>query len=150
MLVLFFLVTPRPNELFYVADDGSLEFLGPSRTYGWEAKSSVAITRSLSLNGGITKVSNAFYRGTAPRVYVDRAPHFVANAGLTLAEWRGWSGSLRLRAINSYRLDGEDAGLRAAGHTVADFSVMRRLSKRADLSFGADNLTDRQYLETQN
>ena len=140
----------RSNELVYVADDGSLEFLGPSRTYGWEAKSSVAITRSLSVNGGITKVSNAFYRGTAPRVYVDRAPHFVANAGLTLAAWRGWSGSLRLRAINSYRLDGEVAGLRASGHTVIDLGVMRRLSKKVDLSFAADNLTDRRYLETQN
>ena len=140
----------RSHELVYVADDGSLEFLGPSRTYGWEAKSSVTLTRTLSFNGGVTKVSNAFYRGTAPRLYVDRAPHLVANAGLTLAAWRGWSGSLRWRAINSYRLDREDASVRAAGHAVVDLGVMRRLSRRMDLSFAADNLANRRYLETQN
>lgn len=140
----------RSNELVYVADDGSLEFLGPSRTYGFEAKSSVAITRALSLSGGITKVINGFYRGVDPRVYVDRAPHFVANAGLTLSSWNGWSGSLRMRAINSYRLDGEDANIRAAGHTVVDFSLVRRITRKVDFNFALDNLTNRQYLETQN
>ena len=35
----------------------------------------------------------------------------IAVAGLTaltLAGWRGWSGSLRMRAINHYRLDGDE------------------------------------------
>lgn len=140
----------RSNEMVYVADDGSLELLGPSRTYGFEAKSSVALTRSLSFNGGLTRVSNAFYRGTHPRQYVDRAPHFVANAGLTLASWKGWSGSLRLRSINSYRLDPEDAGIRATGHTVTDFSLVRRINRRADFNFAIDNIANRDYFETQN
>lgn len=140
----------RSNEMVYVADDGSLEFLGPSRAYGWEAKTSVDITRRLTFSGGVTAVSNAFYRGTAPRVYVDRAPRLTANAALTLANWRGWSGSLRMRAINSYRLDGEDAALRAAGHTVWDFSMVRRLRRNVDLNFAVDNLLNRRYYETQN
>jgi outer membrane receptor protein involved in Fe transport len=140
----------RSNELVYIADDGSLEFFGPSRTYGWEAKTSVELTRRLSFSGGLTKVGNAFYRGTSPRVYVDRAPHFVANAGLTLANWKGWSGSVRMRSINSYRLDGEDASLRAAGHTVFDFSAVRRLRRNVDFNFGIDNLLNRSYYETQN
>ncbi len=140
----------RSNELVYIADDGTLEFAGPSRAYGWESKMSVELTRRLSFSGGITKVTNAFYRATAPRVYVDRAPHFVANAGLTLANWKGWSGSLRMRAINSYRLDGEDASIRAAGNTVYDFSMVRRLRRNIDFNFGIDNLLDRSYYETQN
>ena len=140
----------RSNELVYVADDGSLEFLGRSRAYGLEAKSSVALTRHLSLSGGLTRVSNAFYRGTLPRVYVDRAPHFVANAGLTLSGWRGWTGSLRMRAINGYRLDGEDAAIRGLGHTVWDFSAVRRVSRRMDFNFGVDNVANRRFLETQN
>ncbi len=71
----FALVAPLPpiwidrsNELVYVADDGSLEFLGPTRAYGYEAKASVEIHGRLSFNGGLTKVANAFYRGTAPRL----------------------------------------------------------------------------------
>jgi hypothetical protein len=92
------------HEQVYVPDDGSFDFKGPSRAYGYEAKIAVALTRRIALNGGLTKVGNAFYRGGDHRVYVDSAPHFVANGALTVAPSRGWSGSLRLRAIDHYRL----------------------------------------------
>lgn len=140
----------RSNELVYIADDGTLEFMGPSRTYGYETKLSVELTRKLTFSGGITKVLNAFYRGTSPRDYVDRAPHFSANAGLTLSNWRGWSGSLRVRAINHYRLDVADERIAAAGHTVWDFSMVRRIRRGLDFNFAIDNLLDRSYYETQN
>src|SRR5262249_49943791 len=42
------------NEQVYIPDDGSFEFKGPSRAYGYEAKASVALSRRLSLNGGVT------------------------------------------------------------------------------------------------
>ena len=140
----------RSNELVYNADDGSFEFQALSRAYGYEAKASIEITRKLSLNGGVTKLLNAFYRGTSPRVYVDRAPHFVANAGLTLAGWLGWSGSIRLRAINHYRLDGEDPSILAAGHTVVDLGLSRRIRRGVEFKLAIDNVTDRLYYETQN
>ena len=138
------------NEQVYVPDDGTFEFKGPSRAYGLEVKSSIALTRHLSLNGGVTKIANAFYRGGETRVYVDSAPHFVANAALTMAAWRGWSGSLRMRAINRYRLDGEDPSIVASGHTVFDFGLSRRLRRNLDLNLSFDNLTNRDYYETQN
>lgn len=140
----------RSNELVYIADDGTLEFYGPSRAYGFETKAALQVTRRVSLNGGITRVSNAFYRDTHPRAYVDRAPHFIANAALTVANWRGWSGSARMRTINSYRLDQLDSGIRAAGHTVFDMSLVRRLARSADFLFSIDNFTNRRYYETQN
>ena len=34
------------NEQVYIPDDGSFEFKGPSRAYGYEAKASVAITHA--------------------------------------------------------------------------------------------------------
>ena len=141
----------RSNEIVYAADDGTFELFGPSRAYGAEVKTSVAITSKLSFNGGITQVGNAFYKGTSPRQYVDRAPHFVANTGLTLSNWRGWSGSLRLRAINHYRLNTDDGPPQtAAGNTVTDFSMVRRLRRNLDFNFSVDNLLDRSYYETQN
>ena len=70
------------NEQVYIPDDGSFEFKGPSRAYGYEAKVSVEFTRHLSLNGGLTKMANAFFKGGDHRVYVDSAPHFVANAAV--------------------------------------------------------------------
>ena len=138
------------NEQVYIPDDGSFEFKGPSRAYGYEAKASIAINRHLSLNGGMTKMLNAFFKGGDHRVYVDSAPHFVANAALTLAGWHGWSGSLRMRAINHYRLDGEGPSIVATGLTVFDLGVARQIRRGVELNLSLDNLTNRDYFETQN
>jgi hypothetical protein len=140
----------RSNEKVYIPDDGTFEFKGPSRAYGFETKASVQLTRRVSFNGGITKVANAFYRGTGPREYVDSAPHFTSNAGLTIAGWHGWSGSLRMRAINHYRLDGTDPSIVASGHTVIDFGMSRRIYRGVEFNLSVDNMTNRDYYETQN
>jgi len=138
------------NEQVYVPDDGSFEFKGPSRAYGYEAKAGIQLTRHLSWNGGLTKTLNAFFKGGDHRVYVDSAPHFVANSALTLAGWHGWSGSLRMRAINHYRLDGDDPSIVASGHTVFDLGISKRINRKVDLNLSFDNLTNRDYYETQN
>lgn len=140
----------RSNEQVYIPDDGSIEFQGPSRAYGFEVKTSVRITRHVAFNGGLTRVGNAFFRGTSPRVYVDSAPHVVSNAALTLSDWHGFSGSLRFRYINNYRLDGEDPGIRASGLSVLDFSLVKRLRRGLEFNLAVDNLTDKVYYETQN
>ncbi|MDR3718673.1 MAG: TonB-dependent receptor [Bryobacteraceae bacterium] len=138
------------NEMVYIPDDGSFEFKGPSRSYGYEAKTSIELTHHLSLNGGLTKIGNSFYRGGDHRVYVDSAPHLTANAALTLSAWRGWSASLRLRAINHYRLDGDDPSIVATGSTIWDLSLTRQLHHGVELSLSCDNLLDKSYYETQN
>lgn len=140
----------RSNEQVYIPDDGSIEFAGPSRSYGFEIKNSIQITRALSFNGGITRVMNAFYRGTSPRAYVDSAPHAVVNAGFTLADFHGFTASLRYRHTGNYRLDDEDAGIRASGLDVLDFSLRKQLRRWLDFNLAIDNLTDKHYYETQN
>jgi outer membrane receptor protein involved in Fe transport len=140
----------RSNEEVYIPDDGSFEFKGPSRSYGWEAKSSVSFTQHVSLNGGFTQVTNAYYRGTSPRVYVDSAPHSVGNAGLTVSSWHGFYSSLRYRHISAYRLDGLDPTIRATGLDVVDWSVSKQVRHNVDFNFAVDNLNDKTYYETQN
>ncbi|MEJ7616165.1 MAG: TonB-dependent receptor [Pyrinomonadaceae bacterium] len=140
----------QSNQQVYIPDDGSIEFAGPSRTYGFEAKTSVQIHRFLAFSGGLTQVSNAFYRSTRPRIYVDSAPHTVANAGLTFSGYRGLTGALRYRHISNYRLDGEDAQIRAAGHDVLDLSFAKRIRSWMSFNFSIDNLTNKRYFETQN
>ena len=108
----------RSNEQVYVPDDGTFELKGPSRSNGYEGKISFQLLRHLALEGGITQVMNAFYRGTSPRVYVDSAPHTVANAGFTLSEWHGGYASVRYRHTSNYRLDGLDPTIRATGFDV--------------------------------
>ena len=138
------------NEQVYIPDDGTFEFKGPSRAYGYEGKASVAISGHLSLNAGLTKIGNSFFLGTGPRTYVDSAPHFVSNAGLTLAAWHGWSGSLTMRAINHYRLVDDDASVVASGHTVFDLGLARQIRRGVEFNLSLDNLTSRDYYETQN
>jgi len=148
----------RSNEQVYVPDDGTFEFKGPSRSYGWEAKTSLQLTRRASFNAGFTQVSNAFYLGTLPRQYVTNAPHSVANAGVTLSAWRGFNASLRYRHISSYILDPDDdpavlaGGIfpRASGLDVVDFAVSKRLTHAVDFNFAVDNLNNKRYWETQN
>lgn len=138
------------NQQVYIPDDGSIEFAGPSRAYGFELKNSVRITHHLAFNGGVTQVMNAFFRGTRPREYVDSAPHTVANAGFTLSDFRGFSGSLRYRHTSNYRLDPLDAGIRAAGLDVVDLGVNKRLRRNLDFNLSIDNLFNKRYFETQN
>ena len=106
--------------------------------------------RFLSFYGGMTKVANAYFRGTGPREYVTNAPHFVPNAGFTLTSWHGWSGSLRFRAINRYRLDSFDPSIAAAGHVVWDAGVARRVRRGVEFNVTVDNILNRSYWETQN
>ncbi|MDX6692774.1 MAG: hypothetical protein QOF02_377, partial [Blastocatellia bacterium] len=140
----------RSNEQVYIPDDGRIEFAGPSRADGFEVKASAQLTRALTFNGGLTRVMNAFYRGTSPRVYVDSAPHLTANAGFTLTDFHGFTASLRYRHTGNYRLDGEDARLRAAGLDMLDLSLSKRLRPSLDFNLSVDNLTNKRYFETQN
>jgi outer membrane receptor protein involved in Fe transport len=140
----------RSHEQVYVPDDGSIEFRGPSRAYGYQAKFSARIFAALAVNGGLTQVTNAFYRGTSPRLYVDSAPHTVGNLALTFHSWKNILASLRYRHTGSYRVDGLDAALRASGLDVVDLSLTRRLRRDVDLNLTIDNLTNKRYYETQN
>ena len=144
----------RSNEQVYIPDDGSIEFAGRSRSYGVEMKNSIRFNRYFSFNGGLTQVIKAYYPGefTADnrRVVIDSAPRTVANGGLVLSELRGFNAFLNWRHISSYRLDGEDRSIKAAGHDVVDLSLTKRLRKWVDLNFSIDNVLNKKYYETQN
>lgn len=140
----------RSNEQVYVPDDGTFEFQGPSRSYGYELKGSFRINQYLALNAALTQVTQSFFLGTNPRAYVESAPHNVEDAGLTLSGWHGFYSSLRWRHVGSYRLDELDSNIRASGLDVVDFAVSRQIRPWVEFSFDVDNLTDKQYCETQN
>jgi outer membrane receptor protein involved in Fe transport len=148
----------RSNEQVYIPDDGSIDFAGRSRSFGFEIRNSVRFNNYLSFNGGLTQVLRAFFPGefftdannSRRRVIVDSAPHTVANGSFVLSSLRGFNSSLNWRHISSYRLDGEDDSIRAAGHDVVDFSLSKRLKKWVDVNFSIDNLFNKKYYETQN
>lgn len=144
----------RSSEQVYIPDDGSIEFAGPSRSYGIEFRKSVRFNRYLTLNGGLTQVFNSYFKGQrtddGSRLIVDSAPKTVANGSIVFSEVYAINSSLNWRHISGYRLDGADRTIRASGHDVVDFSISKRLKKWIDLSFSVDNLLDKKYYETQN
>jgi outer membrane receptor protein involved in Fe transport len=145
-----YFVIDHSNEQVYVPDDGSFEFKGPSRATGYEVKVSAQLTKYLSFSGGLTQVTNAFYRGASPRVYVDSAPHTVADARLLFSSFHGFFGTLAYRHTGNYRLDGEDPTIRASGLDVLDLSLRQRVRSWLDVNLSIDNLADKHYFETQN
>lgn len=140
----------RSNEQVYIPDDGSIELSDPSRSYGFETKTSIKINRYFNFNAGITQVLESYFRNTSPRVFLDSAPHQTINGGITLNDWNGFTGSLRYRHINNYRLDGSDDSIRASGFDILDLSLNKTLRKWIELNFSIDNLTNKRYWETQN
>lgn len=152
-----FFFIDRSNEQVFIPDDGSIEFAGRSRSYGFELKTSAKLNRFISFNGGLTQVIRAYYPGqftenNSPRerIIIDSAPHTVTNAGLNFNEIKGFNFALNWRHISSYRLDAEDRSIRAAGHDVVDFNLTKRLNRWIDLNFAVDNLLNKRYFETQN
>ena len=55
-----------------------------------------------------------------------------------------------MRAINHYRLDGEDPSIVASGHTVFDMGLAKQVRPGVEFNLSLDNLTSRDYWETQN
>jgi hypothetical protein len=153
----------RQHEDVYDPDNGTMDYQGPSRSYGWEAKTSVQMTNHVSWNAGITQVSNAFFLGTNPRQYVDSAPHTVANSSLTLNGWHGLFSSLRYRHISRYLIVNPDdtsvppappytnsAYTHASGLDVIDFALTKKLVRGLECNLAVDNLNNKHYYETQN
>jgi hypothetical protein len=153
----------RQHEDVYDPDNGTMQYQGPSRSYGWEVKTSVQVSGHLSWNAGVTQVSNAFFLGTRPRQYVDSAPHTVANSSVTLSDWHGFFSSLRYRHISRYLLVNPDntlvppaqpytnsATANASGLDVLDFAVTKKLWRGLEWNLSVDNLNNKRYYETQN
>jgi outer membrane receptor protein involved in Fe transport len=55
-----------------------------------------------------------------------------------------------MRAINHYRLDGEDPEITAQGHTVFDVNVAKQVRRHVQMSLAVNNALNRRYYETQN
>jgi hypothetical protein len=145
----YFLID-HSNEQVYIPDDGTFEFKDASRSTGYEVKASARLTRYLSVNGGLTQVTNAFFRGTSPRVYVDSSPHLVSNGTVMISGLGGFFAALNYRHVSNYRLDGKDVSNRAAGLDVIDFSFRQRIRSWVDFNFSIDNVANKKYFETQN
>lgn len=145
----FFLIDNSATQV-YIPDDNTIEFQGPSRSYGYEVKTGVRLNSYLSLNLSGTRVLNSFFRGTSPREFVSNAPSVTLNANLVLASFKRFNGVISYRHINSYILDSINTSIKASGLDVVDLQVSRKLFKHFAASIGIDNLLNKKFFEVQN
>lgn len=145
----FFLIDNSSAQV-YITDDNTIEFQGPSRSYGYEIKNSVRFNSYLSLNLSGTRVLNTFLKGTSPREFLSNAPSFTFNSNLVLSNLKGVTSVISYRHINSYLLDSIDTSLRASGLDVVDLKVSKKLIRGFEVSMGIDNLLNKKYFEVQN
>jgi hypothetical protein len=153
----------RQHEAVYDPDNGTMQYQGPSRSYGWEIKASAQMSEHLSWNAGLTQVGNAFFLGTSPREYVDSAPHSVANSSITMSGWHGLYTSLRYRHISRYLVVNPDdtsvppalpytssVQTYASGLDVLDLAATKKLRYGLEWNLSIDNMNNKRYYETQN
>src|SRR5262249_1399966 len=145
----FYLIDASSTQV-YVPDDGSIEFKGPSRSYGYEFKGRVQFNHSLSLTTNLTHVLNAIYKGTITLEYDSNAPTVVGGGSLIISNIECFSGYINYRHINSYRLDETDNTFRASGLDVVDFQTTKRINRFLNLQFSIDNVLGKSFFETQN
>lgn len=145
----FFLIDNSATQV-YIPDDNTIEFQGSSRSYGYEIKTGLRLNSYVSLNLSGTRVLNSFFKGTSPREFVSNAPSATMNANLVLSSFKGFSGVVSYRHINSYILDSVQTSVRASGLDVVDLQASRKITKHFAFTVGMDNLLNKKFFEVQN
>jgi hypothetical protein len=79
---------------------------------------------------------------------IARAPRLTLNAAVVLADWRDWSGQLRVRHVADHPAV-EDGSVDASGFIVTDLHVRRRVSADWDALVSVENLFNSSYREAQ-
>jgi hypothetical protein len=130
------------SELVFVGDAGTTEAGRPSRRWGFELANYWDVNDWLALDADVAW-SHARFRDDAPEGrHVPGAIETVVAAGVTLKEWRGFFGSLRLRYFGPRPLI-EDDSVRSDSTILVSAQLGYRWRERCSLTVDAFNLLDR-------
>ena len=131
------------SELLFVGDAGTTEAGRPSRRWGIELANYWDVNDWLALDADVSW-SQARFRDDAPEGRrIPGSIETVVAAGITLKEWRGLFGSLRLRYLGPRPLT-EDGGVRSAATVLVNAQLGYRWNERWALSVDAFNLLNRE------
>jgi outer membrane receptor protein involved in Fe transport len=133
------------GELRWVGDEGVTELAGATRRHGFEFEGRWQVIPGVWTDLDLTR-STGFYRDTGEAIA--RAPRLTWSAGLVVADRRGWSAEIGGRHVGDHPAV-EDRSRNAAGFTVVDLTVRRRLSARWEATATVDNLLDADVREAQ-
>ncbi|MCA0153474.1 TonB-dependent receptor [Winogradskyella vincentii] len=135
------------QEFVYVGDAGVVEPSGETERYGLDFGLRYQFSDWFFLDADATLTEARSVNEPEGNDYIPLAPDFTLAGGLSVNNYKGFSGGLRFRYLDD-RPANEDNNIVAEGYFVTDFNVNYQLK---DLTFGIsiNNLFDVDWNETQ-
>ncbi|HEU4428071.1 MAG TPA: TonB-dependent receptor [Myxococcota bacterium] len=130
------------SELVFIGDAGTTEAGRPSRRYGIELANYWDVNDWLALDADVSW-SHTRFRDAAPEGdHVPGSIETVVAAGLTLKDWHGFFGSVRLRYFGPRPLLGDDS-VRSDPTLLLGAQLGYRFAERYTLTLDVFNLLNR-------
>ena len=135
------------QEFVYVGDAGIVEPSGKTRRYGLDLGLRYQMNDWLFFDTDATLTHARSIDDPDGQNYIPLAPDFTLTGGISVDDYKGFSGGLRLRYLDD-RAANEDNSIVAKGYTVTDFNVNYTI-KDVTLGIAIENLFDVEWNETQ-
>ncbi|WP_165023661.1 TonB-dependent receptor [Dysgonomonas sp. ZJ279] len=135
------------QEFVYVGDAGIIEPSGKSRRMGADLGIRYQLNNWLFLDADANYAFARSIDEPKGENYIPLAPDFTSTAGISLSNWKSFSGSFRFRFMNN-RPANEDNSIVADGFTVFDVNLNYQY-KGLLVGASIENLFNTKWKETQ-
>jgi outer membrane receptor protein involved in Fe transport len=136
------------QEFVYVGDAGIVEPSGESKRYGLDLGLRYQITDWLYFDTDATLTHARSVEEPSGEDYIPLAPDFTLTGGLSVNNFKGFSGAIRYRFIDD-RPANEDNSIVAEGYFVTDLNLSYEFANNLVLGIAIENLFDTEWNETQ-
>lgn len=135
------------DELVYVGDAGIVEPSGRTRTAGVDFGVRYQLSDHLFFDTDATYSYARSVDAPEGEDLIPLAPNFTWTGGISLLDYKGFSGGVRSRFLND-RPANEDNSIEAEGYFITDINVNYRW-KCYELGLVIENVFDQEWKETQ-
>ncbi|WP_405569124.1 TonB-dependent receptor domain-containing protein [Winogradskyella sp. Asnod2-B02-A] len=135
------------QEFVYVGDAGIIEPSGKTRRYGLDLGLRYQLNDWLFVDTDATLTNARSIDEPDGEDYIPLAPDFTLTGGLSVDDFKGFSGGLRFRYLDD-RAANEDNSIVAEGYMVTDFNVNYTWNNTT-FGLAVENLFDVDWNETQ-
>lgn len=135
------------QEFVWVGDAGIVEPSGRTERQGVDLGLRYQPNDFLFIDFDINYVLGRSIDEPEGEAYIPLAPDLTSTAGLGLVDWKGFSGSYRIRYMAD-RPANEDNSIIASGFAVSDISLNYQI-KKFTIGFTLENVFDTEWEETQ-
>jgi hypothetical protein len=135
------------QEFVYVGDAGIVEPSGRSQRMGVEFGARYQLTDYVFFDSDVNYTYARSIDEPSGQDYIPLAPDFTTTGGLSIANYKGFSGGIRYRYLN-HRPANEDNSIVAEGYFVTDMNV-NYTYKKMNFGIAIENLFNTAWNETQ-